>query len=371
LTDLEKRLNDILASITLPGREEEARVIVLSLIAKQHAVLISPPGTGKSLLISRLVKSFNVPYFEYLLTKFTLPEELFGPPDVKLLREQGKYKIITTGRLPEARIAFLDEIFKGSSAILNSLLGIINERKFFDGERMVDVPLWSLFSASNEVPDEPELQAFYDRFLFRHFHSYLPPELWDQYLVAYWNVHRPGGMSPPSFDFKVIEDAHRELWNVDVFAVKDKLLKVLAKAQDVGVTVSDRRKGRALVAIAANAVLSGRTVASPEDLSVLVYVLPATEKEKELVQQVVADVAGRDLAARRELRDIIPQLRALIKEVENAPSYQEALRVAQKLAHINARVAELRGVVSDAPELEEIRKLVEEFNEKLVSKVSV
>ncbi|MEM0282636.1 MAG: AAA family ATPase, partial [Desulfurococcaceae archaeon] len=150
------------------GRGEEALVITLALMTSEHVVLIGEPGTAKSALARRAADLLRARFFKYLLTKYTEPDELFGSLDI-LAFKVGKYVRVTKNKLPEAEIAFLDEIFNASSAILNTLLTLLNERVIYDGYNEISVPLWTLISASNTVPEEQEYQALYDRFLFRQF----------------------------------------------------------------------------------------------------------------------------------------------------------------------------------------------------------
>ncbi|MEM2512720.1 MAG: AAA family ATPase [Candidatus Bathyarchaeia archaeon] len=151
------------------GREEEARVAVLALLTKQHAVFIGPPGTAKSALIHRLSQLVQCRYFYYLLSKYTVPDELIGVID-PIQYKNGKFVRNTQGKLPQAELAFIDEVFKGSSETLNCLLNVMNERIFVDSDGSVyKCSLHSLFGASNETPYDDELAAFYDRFLIRHF----------------------------------------------------------------------------------------------------------------------------------------------------------------------------------------------------------
>lgn len=152
----------------LVERSLEARILLLAAFCGEHLLLLGPPGTAKSLLARRLVRFLGkeAVFFERLLTRFSVPEELFGPLSLKGL-EQDEYLRKTTGYLPEASIAFVDEIFKANSAILNSLLSIVNERVFDNGPERVAVPLRCLVAASNEAPESEELEALYDRLLFR------------------------------------------------------------------------------------------------------------------------------------------------------------------------------------------------------------
>lgn len=153
----------------LVGREEESLVVTLALFSKTHAVLIGEAGLGKSLLIRRMSQLVDSRYFEYLMTKYTVPDEIVGTID-PIAYKNGKYTRMTKGTIVESEVAFIDEIFKGSSDTLNALLTIMNERIYADptGVR-INVPLMSLFGASNEYPNEPELAPFYDRFGIKHF----------------------------------------------------------------------------------------------------------------------------------------------------------------------------------------------------------
>ena len=140
--------------------------MVLAVLCQEHLLLLGPPGTAKSALSRRLSLSLNSTYFERQLTRFSVPEELFGPLSLKELQND-KYIRNTEGYLPEATIAFVDEIFKANSAILNTMLTLINERQFDNGNQRTEVPLLCLVGASNEPPEDDELDALFDRFLFR------------------------------------------------------------------------------------------------------------------------------------------------------------------------------------------------------------
>mmetsp|Transcript_4042 Transcript_4042/g.14128 ORF Transcript_4042/g.14128 Transcript_4042/m.14128 type:complete len:532 (+) Transcript_4042:3-1598(+) len=151
----------------LVERETEVRLLMLAAFCGEHLLLLGPPGTAKSELGRRLSALVKGHFFERLLTRFSVPEELFGPLSMRGL-ENDQYLRQTGGYLPEATVAFVDEIFKANSAILNSLLTILNERLFDNGSNRVDVPLVCLVGASNELPESEELDALYDRFLFRY-----------------------------------------------------------------------------------------------------------------------------------------------------------------------------------------------------------
>jgi len=166
--DLERELNTAHFE-----RTEVIRSLLVSLLARAHVVLLGPPGTGKSRLVRDVCQRIVGIFFEWQLTRMSTPEELFGPISLQGL-QQDRYRRIPTGKLPEAEIVYLDETFKASSAILNTLLAAMNERVFYNDGQAIPMPLQMLVGASNELPeDREELGALWDRFLIRHVVDYV------------------------------------------------------------------------------------------------------------------------------------------------------------------------------------------------------
>lgn len=171
IEDIRIRINSLRRELAryFVQKKELIDLMIIALCAQEPLLFVGPPGTAKSELVTKFCECLNLAgddYFEYMLTQFTEPSELLGPIDIGALKE-GRYIRKVGGKLPLARIAFLDEIFKSNSAILNTLLTIVNERKFYQDGRPVPVNLVMLFAATNQVPEFTELAALRDRFVLK------------------------------------------------------------------------------------------------------------------------------------------------------------------------------------------------------------
>lgn len=248
-------------------REEEIRGLLLSLLAKQHALLLGSPGTGKSLLVSLLTKSVtDCDLFEILMTRFTKPEEVFGPPSLPDLKA-GKYAFIKEGTIRESQIAFLDEIFKANSAILNSLLKIVNERIFFNGNCGAEkVPLMSLIGASNELPQGEDLSALFDRFMCK----YLVKPIQDRDHQRQMLGSQPS--VGPTIYLSSLESLQALVPKIELGNYLEQHLNLLAKLKEHGFDISDRKARESLSLLKANAVLAGREHVILEDARILAHV---------------------------------------------------------------------------------------------------
>jgi len=286
------------------GRGDAAALLVLAVVAREHLLLIGPPGTAKTDLIQRFAELIQAKRFSYLLTRFTEPSEIFGPLDFELF-QTGTYRIKTEDMLPAAEVVFLDEVFQGSSAILNTLLTLINERRFHNGAKSERTPLISLFGASSELPDDPALQAFSDRFLLRLEVEPVGAARLPELLDRGWEQERrrmvPGG-EPPALRIEDLSELSDVLGDVDLQPVRGILADLVGELLAQGVTLSDRRIVRAQKLVAAAALLREDGTARPRDLWPLAHFW--TEQSdaapvRDVVYERVTADGGQPVSARR------------------------------------------------------------------------
>src|SRR5580692_930049 len=216
-------------------RDEIVDLIALAVTAGEHLMLHGPPGTAKSALIRQFAGAVRGRYFEYLLTRFSEPNEVFGPIDLVRLRE-GTVATVTTGMLPEAEFIFLDELFNANSAILNNLLTVLNERIYRRGAEIHRLPLLSLFAASNHLAEDEALGALFDRFLLRCHVDHLKREAMPRLLSAGWALERSGGTTTTvsAGDLRALS---RRVHDVDLSRVSEPYSDVVFKIRDLGVAI--------------------------------------------------------------------------------------------------------------------------------------
>jgi MoxR-like ATPase len=327
-------------SAALIERDEEVDLTLTALIAQEHLLLVGAPGCAKSLLLDSVMNWMSGKRFNILLTKFTVPEEAVGPISLTALKED-RYRRVTTSRLPEADVAFIDEIWKASSAILNSLLKILNERVFENDGEAVKVPLKLCVAASNEWPSPEsgkELSALFDRFLFRRSVRPIVSESGRRRLV--WNRDHTPKLST-SVTPDEIEQAHAEamrlVWTDQAREMFETILREIAKE---GIRPGDRRQFKAVGAAQAFAYLCGSDRVEPEHLEVLASVLwddPIEQPEK--VAQIVARIANPT-----GMR--VNQLLLECEQILTATDVRDlkcAATATTKLAEIEKQLATLRG----------------------------
>jgi MoxR-like ATPase len=345
---------------TLIERDEVIRASFVALLARQHLVVLGPPGTAKSALVTELSGRISpqngagLRSFAYLMTRFTTPEELFGPVSVSGLKRD-EYRRITTGKLVEAELVFLDEIFKASSAILNALLKIANERVFHNGDQEMQAPLISLFGASNEMPQGNELEALWDRFLLRFRVGYVSDTGFAKFiraasakLSANRNVHKLNGSQPATLLQSELVALQQCAEQVAIPNATIDLIEQLRKdLAGKGIIVSDRRWGQTLGVLQAHALTEGRDAVTEDDLVFLKHVLWQSPEQQSEIGKAVARI-GNPLNSKAV--DYEDQAASVHRECMDAQrtaqgeeqKMQAAIEANTKLKQIGVRLQELR-----------------------------
>lgn len=326
-------------STTYVERSETIEPLVAAVIARRHAVLIGPPGTAKSSLVRDLAAGLGgLRSFSWLLTEFSVPEELFGPLDISAL-EQGQYRRLTAGKLPDAELAFIDEIFEAGPAILNTLLSVMQERLFYDDGQPTPVPLVSLIGASNETPTgEQELEALWDRFTVRLQVGYIQePGNFVRMLTG------STGKAAQVLSRADLEAAQKAAMRVSVRgAVLDMTVQLRQVLSDHGIVASDRRykdsldllRGRRLFQDA----LLGLYKGSPR-LKAVEEVIPSHHLNHAVLGKAMEERAFEELRLRTRLdptmamlgvANLWEQLMGLLTEEQQEAARQAAEQEAQR-----------------------------------------
>lgn len=337
------------ANARLIGRGEEVNTAIVALLSRQHHLQVGPPGTAKSLLADTITGLVgDAEQYSLLFSRQTKVEEVYGPISLNALAEEDTVRFNTNGFLPGAHIFFGDEIFKASAALLNTLLWLLNERKFRNDGETVKVPLISGFFGSNEFPEDERLAALYDRIAFRHWIDDINSgESFHKMMKAHMNRTD----LEPVVALADIQAAHKV---VDAVVIEDRIIDALWEiAQGLrreGIVVSSRTMANSTRIIRAAAFLRGATEANLSDIAILRHVLWSDKDDRKKVAGVVLDHAAPLIKEANELREGVDALQA-----EIAKSQQDQNHASRKSKAVPHK-AKLKKFLKDLQTLTEKMK---------------
>lgn len=350
------------------ARDRAIDLLVLGTVCQEHVLLVGPPGTAKTKLIAEYATQLDATKFSYMLTRFTEPTELFGPVDVEAFRE-GHYRIRTEKMLPEAQVVFLDEVFRGSSAILNSLLTILNEHVFYNGSDQQPVPLLLMAGATNEIPSDSALVALADRFLLRIELARVSDQEFDLLLDMGWDLEREQVR-------KAVQAAHREhpvapsatvpvrdviellprILEVGLSGIRPEYSQMIREMRAEGIQLSDRRAVKGLKLVAGAALLRGAVQAEFQDFWPLQHLWTSTAETEQL-----AAIVGQRLQSAGRARQPVRPVADVLFELDTLVAKKSDIRSDASLgAFLMALNALRRELARNYPDENEARRRIDE-----------
>lgn len=381
VNDAVKSMNEIVKELNNKyiEREDEIYMLALCVISATNCFMHGPAGTGKSGLTEDFARRIvNANYFRALMGKTTEPGEIFGPVSINAMK-QDKYKVNTTGKLPTAHVVFLDEVFKCNSAVLNSLLTVMNEKLFFnDGEQ--EVPLVTLIGASNEYIEEDSLAALYDRFLCRWHVNYIQDSSNRLALFKGFLDSRKGksklqkaalttvGKTEIDIeDLFLLNEKVKEVdINIKVLKEYNKLFNTLEKK---GIVVSDRRKNESLKILQASALLDGRDYVDVSDFMALKYTLWNVESDLSVLVEELSKIASPNDSKYRQYKQVLDDYRRDLEKNEedkDSPDYafNRSILITEMAKSLQHAKTTVKSIIDSLPETSKDRtKFGELLNE--------
>lgn len=354
---IEKELNTLFFE-----RSQPIRGIVLSTLSSTNILLLGPAGVGKSALLNQWNRRIkNAKFFYRLMTKYTTPEELFGPPSLKGLKEES-YRRVTRGKVPEMNTIVLDEIFKSNSPILNSLLTVLNERTFDNDGDPMHLPLITVAGASNEVPESDDgLDAFMDRFLLKY---YIRPIQESSNFVKMLQGGSLDGPITSEVTLDEVYEAQKEIALLpvpeNVFEHADRLRQTLRKD---GIMVTDRSFKTALKILKAEAWLNGQPEVSTLNIEVLKNICWTKPDQEKMVHSTILELISPEKNKILTLyQDCQDQAKSVYKHKDAAKKQTAMVEANQKIKDARVQISRLKkDMLQKKQDVTEIEKMENEL----------
>ena len=357
-------------------RDELIKLMELAIVTGTNLLMLGPPGTAKSAITYELCGRIeNANYFQWMLNKTSDPSEILGPFSVKEM-ENDKFMRITTGKLPEAHIAFMDEVFKSNAPTLNALLTIMNEHIFYNDGKPVEVPLISMFGASNEPPEDESLDAMYDRFIFRMNVQYIHDAANKKRMHSNYVDNRAGLLN--LVNKTTITLAEVQALQAAAKAVKvpkdiiNKFIRLISDLDRQAVHISDRRQNECFKVMQGSAVLAGRNNVTLDDFKSLIYVLWEKEEHIPLIESSILKMVNPYDDRFKELKENFNQVKTDIESITDSSQKSkkaiESKGVIEKIASkTNKLINEATKNGKDVAEFIEFRDNMVKYNQELIN----
>ena len=357
-------------------RDELIKLMELAIVTGTNLLMLGPPGTAKSAITYELCGRIeNANYFQWMLNKTSDPSEILGPFSVKEM-ENDKFMRITTGKLPEAHIAFMDEVFKSNAPTLNALLTIMNEHIFYNDGKPVEVPLISMFGASNEPPEDESLDAMYDRFIFRMNVQYIHDAANKKRMHSNYVDNRAGLLNlvnKTTITLAEVQTLQAAAKTVKVPKdIINKFIRLISDLDRQAVHISDRRQNECFKVMQGSAVLAGRNSVTLDDFKSLVYVLWEKEEHIPLIESSILKMVNPYDDRFKELKENFNQVKTDIESITDSSQKSkkaiESKGVIEKIASkTNKLINEATKNGKDVAEFIEFRDNMVKYNQELIN----
>ena len=337
-------------------QQDTVHGLILAALSGQHVLLFGPPGTAKSMTIRMLAEYLEASYMTHLMGKFTTPDEIFGPVDIQSLKA-GVYKRIVTGKLPDVQVAFLDEVFKANTAILNSTLKIMQEREFDNNGDTVKCPLLFMSAASNELPEEGEgLSAVYDRFLLRYLISNVTEEHTFKHVLQ--TRRSRGKRKVNTVTASMYEDDRDEVMGLELSdEAYTSLSMVMQRLSEAGIINSMRRYDQMVDVMAADSWLRGKGEIDSDSIMVGCNILWQKPDQIRDVGRIVRQSVNPITALCADMQA------AIVEGVEKLSEYSPSDDVIQAIKQIRL----LKADAAQLGESTQVANLIQYMDEQIES----